>query len=119
MKPIQLLLLAFVVFALARVIQKYKQRRMRALEFFYWLLGWLGAAFVIMVPDATSFVARLLGIGRGADLIMYASLLIAFYLILRIHLALDRLEQDVTKIVRAMALGRLTEPIEPGSGDRE
>jgi hypothetical protein len=68
------------------------------------------------ISDATSFLAHLFGIGRGADLIIYASLLIAFYLILRIHLTLARLEQEITQIVRAIALERLTEPLDSGSG---
>ena len=119
MRPIQFLLLAFVLFALAKVIHKYKQRGMRTLEFLLWILVWVGAAFIIIFPDTTIFLAHLLGIGRGADLIMYTSLLIAFYLIFRIHLTLDRLEQEVTEVIRAMALERLTEPSDPGSSERK
>lgn len=117
MRLIQYLLLAFVLFALARVIQQYKQRGMRPREFVFWILVWVGAAFIITVPDSTSFIAYLLGIGRGADLIMYATLLVTFYLIFRIHLTLDRLEQEVTQVIRAMALEGLTDPSDPASGE--
>jgi len=119
MRPIQFLLLAFVLFALVKVIRKYKQRGIRTLEFLFWTLVWVGSALVITFPDTTFFLAHLLGIGRGADLIMYTSLLIAFYLIFRIHLTLDRLEQEVTEVIRAMALERLTEPSDPGSSERK
>jgi hypothetical protein len=80
---------------------------------------WVGAALVISIPDTTSFLANLLGIARGTDLIIYTSVLVAFYLIFRIHLALDRLEQEITKVVRAIALERMSGPIDPGSSDRE
>jgi len=79
----------------------------------------MGTASIIIFPDATSFVAHLLGIGRGADLIIYMSLLITFYLIFRIHLTLARFEQEITEIVRAIALARLTEPADSGSGNGE
>ena len=117
MKPIQFVLLAFVLTALLKVIHSYQQRRMRTLNFLFWTLVWLGTAAIIIFPDATSFVAHILGIGRGADLIIYASLLVSFYLIFRIHLMLARLEQEITEIVRAIALQRLTEAVDSGPGD--
>ena len=119
MKPIQFVLLAFVLTALLKVIHSYQQRRMRTLNFLFWTLVWVGTASIISFPDATSFVAHLLGIGRGADLIIYASLLISFYLIFRIHLMLARLEQEITEVVRAIALERLPEAVDSSTGDGE
>lgn len=119
MRPIQLLLLPCVLLALAKVVHTYRARGLRTLEFVFWGLVWLGTAFIIASPDVTSDFAHLLGIGRGADLIIYASLVLVFYLIFRIHLALDRLEQEVTAIVRAIALERLPAPVDSGVADRE
>jgi hypothetical protein len=110
MKPIQLLFLPFVVLVLGKVIYTYKRRGMRTVQFFFWSLVWVGTAFIISFPDITSLLAKQLGIGRGADLIMYVTLIVAFYLILRIHLALDRLEREIREIVRTMALERPVEP---------
>jgi hypothetical protein len=81
----------------------------------FWCLVWLGTALIVTFPDATSLLARQLGIGRGVDLVMYVTLVVAFYLIFRIHLTLDRLEQEITEIVRTIALERLTERNEPHS----
>jgi small membrane protein len=117
MKPIQFVLLAFVLAALAKMIHSYQQRRMRTRNFLFWTLVWPGTAAIIIFPDATSFVAHILGIGRGADLIIYASLLMSFYLIFRIHLMLARLEQEITEIVRAIALERLTAAVDSSAGD--
>ena len=106
MKPIQFFLLTLVLFAVTRVIQKYRQRGIQLLEFSIWLLVWAGAIFIILFPDATNFLAALLGIWRGADLVLYTSLLVIFYLVFRIHIALDRVEQEITAIVQAMALNQ-------------
>ena len=119
MKPVQFLLLAFVLAALTKVIHSYIQWGMRRRDLLFWALVWIGTAAIITFPEATSFVAHLLGIGRGADLIIYASLLISFYLILRIHLTLARLEQEITEIVRAIALERLPESVDSGSNEGE
>jgi hypothetical protein len=107
MKPIQFFLLALVLFAVTRLVQKYRQRAIQLLELCIWLLVWAGAAFIIVFPDSTNFLAALLGIWRGADLVLYTSLLVIFYLIFRIHLALDRVQQEITAIVRMMALNQL------------
>ena len=115
MKPAQLLLLAFVLAALTKVIHSYSQRRMPIAHFLFWILVWMGTASVIIFPDATSFLAHLLGIGRGADLIIYTSLLISFYLIFRLYLGLVRLEQAITEIVRAIALQQLPGSVNPSS----
>ena len=112
MRPAQSLLLAFVLAALAKVLHSYRQRRMAPLDFLFWGLVWIGTASMIIFPDATSFLAHFLGIGRGADLIMYLSLLISSYLIFRLHLALARLEQAITALVRAIALERLPESVD-------
>jgi len=119
MRPSQFFLLTFVLIALIKAIYSYKQRGMRTPEYLFWTLVWMGTASIIIFPDATSLVAHLLGIGRGADLIIYTSMLITFYLIFRIHLTLARFEQEITEIVRTIALERLTEPTDSGSGNGE
>ena len=116
MRPAQSLLLAFVLAALAKVLHSYKQRRMASLDFLFWGLVWIGTASMIIFPDTTSLLAHLLGIGRGVDLIVYLSLLISSYLIFRLHLALARLEQAITALVRAIALEQLPESVNSTSG---
>jgi small membrane protein len=112
MNPAQVLLLAFVLAALVKVIHSHRQRRLVPLDLLFWGLVWMGTASVIIFPEATSWLAHRLGIGRGADLIMYTSLLISFYLIFRLYVALARLEHAITALVRAHALAQL-----PGSVD--
>jgi small membrane protein len=116
MRPAQSLLLAFVLAALAKVLHSYKQRRMAPLDFLFWGLVWIGTASMIIFPDTTSLLAHLLGIGRGVDLIVYLSLLISFYLIFRLYVALARLEQAITALVRAIALEQLPESVDSTSG---
>jgi small membrane protein len=116
MRPAQSLLLAFVLAALAKVLHSYKQRRMAPLDFLFWGLVWIGTASMIIFPDTTSLLAHLLGIGRGVDLIVYLSLLISFYLIFRLYVALARLEQAITALVRAIALEQLPKSVDSTSG---
>ena len=107
MRPIQLLLLAFTLFALWRVLQKHRSGGLGTMQSLRWLLVWFGAILVASFPATTNFLADALGLWRGADLVFYTSLLVIFYLIFRIHLALDRVQQEITEIVRSLALDRV------------
>jgi small membrane protein len=119
MRLAQLLLLAFVLAALARVIHSYSQRRMPMADFLFWILVWMVTASVIIFPEATSFLAHFLGIGRGEDLIIYMSLLISFYLIFRLYVAITHMEQAITEVLRAIALQHLPESVDPRSDRSE
>jgi hypothetical protein len=112
MSPAQGFLLAFVVAALAKVLHSYRLRRLRTPDLLFWGLVWTGTAAIILFPNATSWLAHLLGIGRGADLILYTSLLLSFYLIFRLYVALARLEQAMTALVRAIALEQLPKSVD-------
>jgi small membrane protein len=65
---------------------------------------WVGTAVAILYPGITQEVAYLLGIGRGADVVLYvfvlAFLWTAFYLY-SCHL---RLKREVTSLVRQLAI---------------
>jgi hypothetical protein len=68
------------------------------------LVLWLGAATVIAFPDSTMVAARLFGIGRGADLVLYVSIILILYLLFRVYVRLEQLDREITQIVRAVAL---------------
>jgi len=65
---------------------------------------WTSAVIAVAWPALTTHIARILGIGRGADLLIYvlavAFLLTAFYFYNRVH----QLESAITNLVRSMAL---------------
>lgn len=65
---------------------------------------WFVAGLAIWRPEITNDVAELLGIGRGADLLIYgiafAFLLSSFYFYRKTR----RLESDLTAVVRRLAL---------------
>jgi len=62
------------------------------------------AAMTIAEPELTQIVARFLGIGRGADVVLYLSVFaflgISFYLYARCL----RLERDITLLTRHLAM---------------
>jgi hypothetical protein len=65
---------------------------------------WLLALFLILVPSATNRMAVILSIGRGADVILYLtviSFLLSFFYLLH---AVEAQREQITLLVRRIAL---------------
>lgn len=101
---IQLLFLPFLFFALSRVILRFKGKQIKITEFGFWTLLFLTAIVVIIFPNETTTFAQLLGIGRGVDLVVYASIIALFYLVFRSYIMIEDLKHEITLLVRKLAL---------------
>ncbi len=100
----QVFLVSLAVLVMGRVILWYRDRRISTLPFVSWLLLWALAAAVVLFPQSTKVVARLLGIGRGTDLALYLSVILIMYLLFRVYVRLEQVDREMTQIVRALAL---------------
>ena len=67
------------------------------------------ATVFVLFPDLSNDIAHKLGVGRGADLVFYTSILIFWFVILKLYARIRRLEQTITQIVRKDALDEATE----------
>lgn len=105
--PVQILLLIFLLFALSRVILRYREGTIPLGIFIFWVGVWVLASFSVALPSFTTFLAKRAGIGRGADAAIYASLVIIFYLLFRITVSVENLRHEITKVIREIALKEL------------
>lgn len=104
MLAIQILLVLFFIFAVIRVAGRYRQGDLSLRGMIMWLLFWLLAGLVVIMPNSTSYFARLLGIGRGADLVVYLALVAIFSIIFRLMVKIEHMNRNITKLVRKTAL---------------
>jgi small membrane protein len=68
------------------------------------LLLIMAAVVFILFPDITNTIAHKLGVGRGADLVFYISIIIFWFVLLKLYARIRRLEQLITRVVRKDAL---------------
>lgn len=68
------------------------------------VLVWLAAGIAIIWPNLTIQLARLLGIGRGADLILYLLAITYIVSMFYIYNRFRKLETNITEIVRQLAI---------------
>ena len=96
----QILFLLFALFAIASVIKKKQENLVGPKGLFFWLVFWILAIFVVLWPDSTFILANYFGISRGADLVVYVSLALIFFILFRLHIKLESVGRDITKVVR-------------------
>lgn len=82
----------------------------------------VGSVFVVR-PEITSEIARLIGVRRGADLLLYASIIGGIAVSMVLYARLRRMREEMTILVRALALNSAeksdsaTEMIDDGDRD--
>lgn len=92
------------------VLLALSRRRLRALPAVAWTALWLAAGTAIARPELTAVVARVLGIDRGADLVFYLAILAMLVGFFVVSVRLRRIEEDLTRVIRAVALRQAESP---------
>jgi small membrane protein len=85
-----------------------------------WLLRvatWTAAAVAIADPDLVQDVALALGIGRGADVVLYFFVLIVLGTAFAFYSRYVRLQRQLTQVVRHMAIQEARRGGTEGGGD--
>ncbi|HPI67532.1 MAG TPA: DUF2304 family protein [bacterium] len=101
---IQILISLFALFSLSRLFIKMRQSGSKLSASLLWFIFWLAVGIIVWIPSFTTTVANFLGIGRGADLVLYLGLIIVFYLIFKIYARLEKIEKNITTLVREITL---------------
>lgn len=83
---------------------------------------WLGGSLVLMSvigiplviwPESANRIANALGVGRGADLLVYLLFFVMVLLILVIHAVLGQVNRQLTQLARQVALLSREKPVNP------
>jgi len=106
------LLGALFVFSLAAVFLGRATRR----EGLAWALVWFCAALAIIRPELTVRVAKAVGIGRGADLVLYCSVVAKMVGFMMMYVRLRRIQRELTLVVRHLALREASVEANPETG---
>jgi hypothetical protein len=101
MSGIQIILIAGVLLIVLSFVSKFRKT---IIDFALLLLLSLVALVIILDPGLTTKIAQLLGVGRGADLLLYLSVLIFWFLVIKLYARIRTLEKGMTEILRQQAI---------------
>lgn len=110
--PIKVVLIAvFAVFAIIMLVPVRGARRM-AVRRLTMLLAFAAAALAIAFPSVINDVAQLLGIGRGADLLLYGLVVVFVGNAITTSAHHRQLQREITGLARTVALRDAVPPAE-------
>ncbi|MEO6077670.1 MAG: DUF2304 domain-containing protein [Candidatus Andersenbacteria bacterium] len=66
---------------------------------------WGGMAAVALFPDFTNVLAKFIGLEGNINAVILIGFLLVFLIIFKILSVVERIEQDITKIIRKKAIG--------------
>ncbi|MEZ0051328.1 hypothetical protein ABIA30_002326 [Mycobacterium sp. MAA66] len=115
MNWIQGLLITAVVLLLVYLLRSRRSAKSRAWVKLGYGLFMLGAIYAIIRPNDTTVVAHWLGIGRGADLLVYALVIAFLFTTISAYMRFKDLELRYAQLARRVALdgARVPEPDPP------
>ncbi|MDP3043412.1 MAG: DUF2304 family protein [bacterium] len=101
----QIIGLIIIAFFLARLFWQKQKKQIAVNEFMFWFVFWLLAAgAIICLKWIDRLVAGMGFTGSGIDVLIYIGVAVLFYLVFRVRLKLEKIERDITKIVREITL---------------
>jgi hypothetical protein len=98
-----------IIFMIIRLVSQKKERQVNSPEFAFWLLFWLSSGVAIIFIKHIDALVESLGFeAKGINVLLYVSVVLLFYLIFRLRIQLAKMESDITKVVRDIAIRKGT-----------
>lgn len=81
-----------------------KRERFNALHFLVFLSVGSGLLIFTFVPQVLDYIGKIFGIARGADVLVYVSIIFLFYFVLLLLRKIENTREEVTRLVREIAI---------------
>ena len=101
---LQIIVLIFVGVMVLKLLLDLRKNKISLKKFSFWVVVWIALVIVVFIPGIIFFFAEVIGIERAKDLPIYVAIIILFYLLFRIGIKIEKIEQEMTKLVKNLAL---------------
>jgi small membrane protein len=103
---LQQIITILILLAWASTVYTLQKKKINFGEFFLWSMLWLSLLVASLFPKLPTLLSQALGIGRGVDLVIYASIFVLFFLMFKLYVRMEEQERQVTSLVRETAIRR-------------
>lgn len=104
MRLFQVIAVPFIAAMLLVSLRTLARGKGRVLTSLAWVLLWLASLVAVLYPETTTKVAQAVGIGRGADLLLYLSVLASIVAFSMVSLRMRQMSREITVLTREVAL---------------
>lgn len=101
----QIIAIIIIIFFIFKLFWQKKKQQIKRNEFIFWMIFWILAGIaILLLKQIDKFVANLGFSGSGIDILFYIAVIVLFYFILKLRLKFEKMNKNITKIVREIAL---------------
>lgn len=100
----QILFILVGIIAILIVFERFHNKKISVQTLLLWVVLWVLLIIFAITPDAASFLAIFFGMGRGLDLVIIFGIIGAYYLLFRLYLKLEKIDQNITELVQNIAI---------------
>lgn len=94
----------FALFALSRVFLRVKDGEISRREGLFWGVIWVLVLVLVYAHRSLNILKSVIDTRRPVDVVIYLSIMLLSYLVFRIYVKLDHVEQEITAVVRQETL---------------
>jgi hypothetical protein len=106
----QIIAITFIAIFIWRLNEQRRKKKIGNNEFIFWLVFWLlGIIAIILIRQIDRLVGMLGFSGSGINFLLYITVLILFYMVFKLRLAIAKMDANLTEIARKIALTEHTE----------
>lgn len=98
MTIVKIITVIFVAFTWSRAMLRFHDKALGYSGFIFWSGIWAIVLIVVFNPGIADKTASLLRLQRGADAMFYFSTILLFYLIFRLYVKLDSIDQSLSRL---------------------
>jgi len=95
---LRIIALIFIAFATSRAYLRFKDKSLNLANLIFWIVIWGLALIFIFNPKISDKIASFLGLQRGTDTILFLASILLFYLVFRIYVKVDSIDQNLTRL---------------------
>lgn len=99
-----LVTLLIVLVVLPGLYSSYKKNNLTPLGTSIWAVFWIAGLIVIWFPHIIGLIGNILGVARSIDALVYLSIVLLLYLVLRHKIRINEIEKEITMLTREVAL---------------
>ena len=101
----QSIALIIISYFLIRLVWRKSKSQLTINEFVFWLFLWLLVAVaVIFIKNIDQLVASLGFSSSGINVLLYLGVVLLFYWVFRLRIKIEKINKDITKIVRDISI---------------
>lgn len=93
------------LFYIFRIVLQFRANKRSVTSLLVWLVFWTTIVVLAIIPNPVSFeIARLLGFKSNINAVIFVALGWLFLLIFYLSTTIDRLEKQITELIRKLAM---------------